>query len=517
MRHYYYFLLVTILISLSSCRNDFSFEPSSGNLEFSKETVYLDTVFTNIGSSTYTLKVYNRSNKDIKIPSVRLGEGENSKYRLMVDGMPGKVFNNVELLAKDSMYIFVETTINYNEYANPDAQYLYTDKIEFDYGANYQKVDLVTLVKDAYFIYPGRTNGIYEQVEAGIDNEGNILTTRGRNLNEAHPDNGNEFLWKKDKPYVIYGYAAVPTGKTLTVEAGARIHFHAESGLIVQTGGSLKVEGSKSTTEALENEVIFQGDRLEQDFSEIPGQWGAIWLRNGSTGHHLKNLTIKNAVVGLLTEGNDGTDETLKLTNVQIYNSANVGLLARNAHIKGDNVVINKAGQAGLACTYGGKYAFRQSTFANYWSRPNQVAVAVDNGPAEQPVALEAAQFDNCIIFGSSNISLSMSKNPAAAFNYKFNNCLIKFFDVAQQYANNSLYPIANTTDYANCRIAVNSNSNSFKPEFKNTAKNQLNIGENSSARGYGVAVANPFLEDILGNSRPNGGSDLGAYQYIPE
>jgi hypothetical protein len=35
------------------------------SLIFSKDTIYLDTVFNNIGSSTYTLKVYNKSNKDI--------------------------------------------------------------------------------------------------------------------------------------------------------------------------------------------------------------------------------------------------------------------------------------------------------------------------------------------------------------------------------------------------------------------------------------------------------------------
>src|SRR5690606_23943624 len=145
-----------ILIGVSSCRNDFEFEPSTGKLEFSRDTVYLDTVFTNIGSSTYTLKVYNRSDKDIKIPSIRLGEGENSKYRLMVDGMSGKVFSNVELLAKDSMFVFIETTIDYNEYANSDTTFLYTDKIEFDAGDRYQKVELVTLVQDAVFLYPHR-------------------------------------------------------------------------------------------------------------------------------------------------------------------------------------------------------------------------------------------------------------------------------------------------------------------------------------------------------------------------
>src|SRR5690554_5318081 len=118
MRFLSYLFVGFLLLLVSSCREDFYFEPSSGNLEFSRDTVYLDTVFSNIGSSTYTLKVYNRSNKDIKIPSIRLGEGENSKYRLMVDGLPGKVFDNIELLAKDSMFVFIETTINYEDYAN---------------------------------------------------------------------------------------------------------------------------------------------------------------------------------------------------------------------------------------------------------------------------------------------------------------------------------------------------------------------------------------------------------------
>ncbi|HLW61948.1 MAG TPA: hypothetical protein VKY33_00985, partial [Flavobacterium sp.] len=51
-----------LIFGLTSCRDDFHFEPSSGSeLTFSKDTVYLDTIFSNIGSSTYNLKVYNNS------------------------------------------------------------------------------------------------------------------------------------------------------------------------------------------------------------------------------------------------------------------------------------------------------------------------------------------------------------------------------------------------------------------------------------------------------------------------
>ena len=139
-RSLYYIITAAILLLWSSCRKDFDFEQSTGNLQFSKDTVYLDTVFTNIGSSTYNLKVYNRSNKDIVIPTVRLTQGEASNYRLNVDGMAGKVFEDVELLAKDSMFIFIETTFDIQDVVTADNQFLYTDAIEFDSGNNLQTV-----------------------------------------------------------------------------------------------------------------------------------------------------------------------------------------------------------------------------------------------------------------------------------------------------------------------------------------------------------------------------------------
>jgi hypothetical protein len=69
---------------------------------------------------------------------------------MTVDGMlgnSGKLFTNVELLAKDSLYIFYKTTAKIAD-ANP-TDLLYTDQIEFDSGANLQTVELVTLIQDA--------------------------------------------------------------------------------------------------------------------------------------------------------------------------------------------------------------------------------------------------------------------------------------------------------------------------------------------------------------------------------
>jgi hypothetical protein len=495
MRNIIILFFVGLAISVSSCREDFQFEASTGDLTFSKDTVYLDTVFTNIGSSTYTLKVYNKSDKDIKIPTIQLGKGQTSKYRMTVDGMTGennRVFHDVELLAKDSLYIFIEVTTDVAS-ANP-TDFLYTDQIQFDSGDNFQKVELVTLIQDAYFLYPKRfSDGTTETLNIdGIDEP-----VYGFFLDENDPVNGNEYNWGNDKPYVVYGYAAVPGGKTLNVQPGARIHFHAESGLIVGNGGSFKALGT------LENNIVFEGDRLEPGFADVPGQWETIWLTSGSTNNEIENVIIKNAIVGLNIDSNDGNFMTIK--NTQIYNSSLVGIYAKTAKIQGENIVVNYGGVAALACTLGGSYDFKHCTFNNNWSSSRQVAVLLNNYYEDEngtnvAFDLTQADFKNCIIYGSNTYELKLDPETAEDFNYSFTKCLIKF---------------GTTTDTLYSWIfdnpEINRNGN---PKFLDIQNNKLNIGDDSDARGFGdnIGVAN----DILGITRitTNGLYDLGAYQH---
>lgn len=505
MRKIIILLFVGLAITLSSCRQDFVFEPSTGDLVFSKDTIYLDTVFANIGSSTYTLKVYNKSDKDIKIPTIRLAKGVGTKYRITVDGMTGadnRVFHDVELLAKDSMYIFIETTAGIGD-ANP-TDFLYTDQIEFDSGDNLQKVELVTLIQDAYFIFPNKVNGITEQIPIGFDEDGAVIETNGRNLSHSHHDNGDEYLFKTDKPYVVYGYASVPNGETLTIPAGARVHFHDGSGIVVQSGGSLHIEGDISTTAALEKEVIFEGDRLEPGFSDVPGQWGTIYLRQGSTNHHIKNLTLKNAVVGLFIEDNAGS--TMTIENTQIYDCSNYGIFAVNGTIEGKNVVVNTAGQFCFAGLYGGDYNFINSTFNNNWSSSKQLAVYVsdflqDATPETLPLT---ANFTNCIIYGSNSNELIQDKQ-GTAFSTSFQNCLVKLnVSSGSSIPGNPLYDVL--------RLEQNGNKINESPKFLDIAKNKLFIGEDSPARGMGIDGGVPA--DILGNLR-TAPYDAGAYNWI--
>ncbi|ALM50292.1 hypothetical protein AMR72_16215 [Flavobacterium psychrophilum] len=513
MRHYLLLLFIGFSLCFTSCRDDFEFERSTGGLEFSRDTVYLDTVFTNIGSSTYTLKVYNRSNKDITIPTIALGEGEQSKYRLMVDGKPGKVFNNVELLAKDSMFVFIETTIDYTEYANNETTFLYNDQILFDSGANQQKVELVTLVQDAVFLYPQRDDqGNYEAVPTS-DTDPQLIY--GFNLDDT------ELNWTNTKPYVIYGMATVPQGKTLTINPGVKAHFHDGSGLLVRRGASLKI-GNEGDTPTPENKVIFEGDRLEPEFSDAPGQWVTVWIQEGSTGNNLNNLIIKNAVVGILMEASTGTIEALRMNNTEIYNCGNIGILARRANINGQNLVINNAGQASLALTGGGNYNFKHCTFANYFGSFNQVPVLI-NDYYETVDAINVsnvnATFDNCIIYGSSNVGVSLEyKFPNdTAFKCAFNNCLIKMVDFSNQLRNNPLYPrAANNPElvaYNNCLTPASSVED--RPDFQDARNSKLNLGE---ATGGPNGSADPTIaatvpNDITGALRNTSAPDMGAYE----
>jgi hypothetical protein len=499
------FLLAGILLLLCSCRSDFDTVSSTGDLTFSKDTVYLDTVFTNLSSSTFALKVYNHSKNDINIPQIKFAKGLNSKYRMSVDGAQGnhgKVFENVTLLAKDSLYIFIETTVE-SDNTTP-TEFLYTDQIEFDSGANLQKVELVTLVQDAILLYPNRNaDGTTETLPIGDEK------ISGFYLDKNDPLHGNELIFTNKKAYVIYGYATVPEGETAIFDPGARVYFHANSGLIVSENASIKINGTNSTTDKLENEVIFSSDRQQPDFGYIPGQWGTVWLQNGSTNNTIQNLTLKNATVGLLIEGNDGNSMPIK--NTQIYNCTHYGIQAKNAMIEGENIVINYAGQASLACTYGGNYKFAHCTFNNNWSSPEQLSVYISNyssGATPETKDLSEATFNNCIIYGSYSNEMILNKKSEALFNYQFNNCLLKFNNTSNKYTSDPLYQFDTDPAHYNA-IILNKD-----PKFFNPNINNFNIDDTSFAFAKGNSAYLIPL-DILGITRTLP-PDLGAYQSKP-
>jgi hypothetical protein len=492
------FLVLVMLVLWSSCRSDFEVTETTGQLEFSKDTVFLDTVFSNLSTSTYSLKVYNRSREDIYIPEISLEKGEASMYRLNVDGIPGKSFENIEILARDSIYIFIETTVASE--SSEEHEFLYVDKLQFKSRAPLQEVPLVTLVKDAILMFPARdTEGFPEKIPVGMDDEGNPLLVSGFYLKEE------QLTFTAAKPYVIYGYVAVPQDRTLNIQAGARIYFHSNSGIIVPENATLQVKGTLSTDlQKRENEVIFQGDRLEGSFKNTPGQWGGIWLRKGSKNNIFEYATIKNAGVGILIEGSEATPTPLQLKNVQIYNSAVSGLFAENAEITAENLVINHSGNASVHLK-GGKCHFSHSTIVNFKQQGfrEYPALFLENKSENGPAPLEAS-FYNSIIFGNESRELGYHVDETVAFDVFFSHSLIKFERPEEA---GPLFDFSNGSIYRN--IWLNED-----PLFTDIQNNDFRLGENSAAIDRGDpenALQVPL--DLLGNDRTPA-PDLGAYEF---
>jgi hypothetical protein len=486
------FLIAVVLIGIG-CRKETIFNTQDVALNFSADTVYLDTVFTTIGSSTRILKVFNPSDENILINRVYLGKGQSSFYRMNVNGTSSKDIRDVELRANDSIYIFVEVTAD----VLGAPSLLYTDSILFETGSIRQDVNLVTLAKDAHFYFPNRLL-IIPQPAPNRDIEIPFADL---------PCNAN---WGSDKPHVVYGYVRVDTLCSLTIQAGAEVHFHNNSGIWVSQGGKLLIDENEQGD--FNNPVIIQGDRLEPTYENIPGQWGGIlggiFIQSGSSGNIINNALIKNATTALRVDSTADLNPNLRLKNVQILNNSRVGLLGGYANIEAENLII---GNCGIHLFYGlgGSYTFRHSTFANYWltSSRNTTAVAIANffedGFGNRFIRdINNAYFGNSILYGNAQNEVGLGIDQSGTFNYKFNHALLRI----DEDPDGGQYDITDPNFFTNCIVNVD-------PEFMDVQNNIYALDSISPALDVGNgndAALVPF--DIKGNSRTVD-PDLGAIE----
>lgn len=486
-------LLFIALMLLFGCRKETAFVTRNVQLAFSQDTIYLDTVFTTIGSSTRILKVYNTSNENILINRIYLGRGQSSFYRMNVNGASTKNITDVELRANDSIYIFIEVTADVMG-AN---SLLYTDSILFETGNVLEDVDLVTLAQDAYFHYPTNVLVINQPAPyPNIEIPYSVLSC-------------NE-IWGTDKPHVVYGYAVVDSNCSLNILAGANIHFHANSGLWVYRGGQLFVDAAEQGD--FSNPVLIQGDRLEPNYENIPGQWGGllggIFIQSGSTGNVINNAVIKNATTGLRVDSTSLSTPNLTLKNVQILNHSRVGIYGGYANLLAENTIV---GNCGLHLFYGlgGNYTFRHSTFANYWITSSRTSPAValvnffEDGIGNRYYrGLTKAYFGNCIIYGNSQSEVGLGIDPSATFSYQFNTSLLRI----EEEPDDMHYDITDPTYFPGCIFNIS-------PAFIDQLNNDYELDSISPALDLGNnndATLVPF--DIKGNIRTIN-PDLGAIE----
>jgi len=474
-----YFIALILLVAVG-CRKESFFE-GKATLKFSTDTVFFDTVFTTVGSLTERVKIYNPHDKTVKINSIFVSNTTGSNFKLNVDGFRGKQINDVSIAANDSMFVFVEVTVNPNGGNSP---LVIEEQLIVETEQNEQQIDLVAWGQDAYF-YPSIAFG---------DGDGDGL--------------GDEWSLPVDKPIVFYGYSLVDTGSVLNIPCGARVHFHANSGLIVGHEASLKVIG------CIENPVIIQGDRLEDYFSDVPGQWGqlvgGIYLTQTSIDNEIRNAIIKNGTVGVTVDSNTNDNPSLILENTQILNMSFIGILGQDARIEASNTVVANCGDHAVSLRYGGNYVFDHCTFANYWSgNPRSKATLHLNNFFEFENSVRARDFKgtftNTIIHGSLENELFLDEDDGAPFEYYIDHCIIKqdtpSLDDPTYFNSIILNPSSPVVDGV-----------SRHPLFDDFNKD-YRLYEQSNAVDKGVTSS--FLLDIEGITR-DAFPDIGAYEYRP-
>ncbi len=493
MKHILPFTFALILM-IFSCTPDEKFTTSSDSkLSFSLDTLTFDTVFTERGSATRILKLYNTNDKSIIIEKIKVGRGSDSKFRLNVDGLPGNETENIKIAGNDSLYIFAEVTVDPDQPISASPFVIYDD-IQFLTNGNEQSVVLEAWGQNANYL-PNRFG------KGGIS---------------GLQCNGGEIVLDDPKPYVIFGIWVVDDC-TMTIPAGAKIYVHGalesfldstnlkqfynDGRIIVTASGTLNILGTP------ENPVILQGDRLEEDFDDVPGQWFGIILSAGSRNNRIEYATIKNSILGVAVD----SAAELRTIYSQFYNTTSNGILGIHANILAENCLIYNNASTGVRLTYGGNYIFRNSTLASYGVDASVLSlsnIVCLDFPSCQDILLNdlSVSFTNCIIAGSRKDEITLIESEDRAFDYSFDHCAVKIEEILEE----DQYPNF-LEDCDNCVLINRDDALFFDIDLDDYHLDTLSIVEEK-----GILI-NGFELDLDGVMRDTENPDIGCFEYVYE
>lgn len=454
-------LLAALTLSNASCKKKNLF--GDGNLDFSRDTVVFDTVFTTIGSTTKYFKIYNRKNKALKISEVQLMGGSASKFKLNLDGVQGSSFSDLEIPSGDSLFCFVEVKLSVNGQNLP---VIVEDSVRFRTNGEDQYVKLVVWGQDMYYHYSD-------------------FATNNLDLNEG--------TWPNDKPHVIFNRAFVDSAKTLNIVGGTNIYLH-KGAILWNYKGTLNIDGDYN------NKVTFQGDRLEASYKDVPGQYYGIYFQEARPSM-IDNAVIKNAIAGVHVDSRDPSfsQTTLTISNTEIKSAASYGLFLFNGpKVYGENVLVHTTGVHSLLVIQGADFTFNHCDFLGYGTGEGSTpAVGISNyytnAQGTTVGQIPNANFNNCVIYGSTgeHLAIDTIQPGGVTLNFHFRKCVI--------LKNNFSNPMFSACTAAN-------------PAFKNTSSKDFTFYSSSSLSNNGLA-AYAVPNDIRGHSRNMTAPDIGAYE----
>lgn len=329
------FAFMAVAMVATACTDDDDFTLSSAyTLTMGTDTISLDTTFSAVPTPARSFWVYNRSGKGIRITNVRLSRGNQSGFRVNVNGsylgqQTGYQTHDIEIYSKDSIRVFVELTSPTNGKVSPQ---LIEDKIVFRLESGVEQA--VCLKAWSW--------------DARVLRDFNVST--------------NATL-SAEKPILVYGGITVDSLATLTLEPGTHLYFHNDAGINVY--GTLRSEGTT------DKPVVMRGDRLDNMFDYLPydrvaGQWQGIKFNSSSYDNVLKHTDLHSAYDGVVVDSSSVDRKKLSVMSTVIHNCQGYGLKSRYAYITIENSVISNT-LANSVDIIGGKTIINNCTFAQYY------------------------------------------------------------------------------------------------------------------------------------------------------
>ncbi len=384
---------IMMMAMLTSCIED-GFSTSPGDCPtFSVDTLDMGVIFTEQPSTTHRFTVYNRASKGINISNISISGANADLFRLNVDGFSGREFSDVEIRAKDSIFVLVETTLPANGATVP---------VE------------VTAALD--FV----TNGVKQTV---------TLAAQGRDVTRLYATVlDRDTHLRAGKPYQVFDSLVVAPGVTLTVDPDAEFYFHDGAMMVVR--GTLKALGAQ------DHEITFAGDRTGYVAADIPfdlmsRQWIGMFFTSTSHANELNYCHICNTWQGVTVSGLDAPDDALPdvtMVNSRLRNSGGFALETYYARINAYGCEIAEAA-SGAVLLHGGEHVFNHCTLANYYLfsilegpilQFGQINPVTDDGSGRPMVR---ADISNTIIYGN---GMDLSNGDLTDTAVTLRNCLLK-------------------------------------------------------------------------------------------
>lgn len=386
-----------IFVALAACTDDDSFTTSRTNtLTFSTDTVKLDTVFSRVPTATKTFWVYNHSGDGIRCSSVRLQNGNQTGFRVNVDGIylggsQGYQTNEIEIRDKDSIRVFVELTSPNNGASTPQ---LLEDNLIFTLESGVeQRVNLRGYTWDA---------DIYGMLE--VHNDTTISAV--------------------DKPLVIQQGLKVDSGATLTITPGSTIYFGQRAGANVY--GRIVAEGTADAN------ITFRGDRIDRMFDylpydRVPGQWQGIHFNSSSYENRFNYVDLHSAYNGVVCDSSSVERLKLQAYNTTIHNCQGYGLVETNCVVDLWNCQITNT-LNDCAAFFGGGAMLRHCTIAQFYPFDANRGVALRFANYRDDKNYPLYQFDvyNTLVTGYADDVVMGDFHDGVDAAYMFDHCILR-------------------------------------------------------------------------------------------